>query len=152
MTEIHTPARTGLGDVVAVDERTRLVLGQELDVAYEQPDVGHALVHRAGDTLVLVDTGAGHEPVDPHRFVDDLTRRIGEIGGGGSNPNPVFTGMMAVDLPAEIGLRPAHGDDARPWSRPAPEDPAPVGGLPRGIALLAAVAAMAGWKLRGRDR
>lgn len=50
-------AETPLGAVVEIDDRTVLVTGQELDIAHEQPDVGHALVHRAGDTLVLVDTG-----------------------------------------------------------------------------------------------
>ncbi|MFD8981308.1 MBL fold metallo-hydrolase [Streptomyces sp. NPDC059564] len=46
-----------LGDLVAIDDRTVLVLGQELDVGHDQPDVANALAHRAGDTLVLVDTG-----------------------------------------------------------------------------------------------
>ncbi|MCT4351690.1 MBL fold metallo-hydrolase [Streptomyces sp. Je 1-79] len=49
---------TALGDLIEVDDRTVLVLGQGLDVARGQPDVANALVHRAGDTLVLVDTGA----------------------------------------------------------------------------------------------
>ncbi|MEV6682348.1 MBL fold metallo-hydrolase [Streptomyces erythrochromogenes] len=48
---------TALGDVIEIDDRTVLVLGRELDLAHDQPDVGNALVHRAGDTLVLVDTG-----------------------------------------------------------------------------------------------
>ncbi|MFF4746162.1 MBL fold metallo-hydrolase [Streptomyces sp. NPDC047980] len=34
-----------------------LVLGRELDIERDQPDVPNVLVHRAGDTLVLVDTG-----------------------------------------------------------------------------------------------
>lgn len=99
-----------------------------------------------------LDITAGHEPVAPERFVDDITRRLAEIGGGGPNPNPVFTGMMSVNLLAEIGLRPDRGQDDRPWSRPAREDPAPVAGMPHGVALLPAAAAMVGWKLRGRDR
>ncbi|MET9853691.1 MBL fold metallo-hydrolase [Streptomyces sp. NPDC006450] len=48
---------TALGDLIEIDERTVLVLGQGLDLAHGQPDVANALVHRAGDTLVLVDTG-----------------------------------------------------------------------------------------------
>lgn len=48
---------TGLGELVGIDGRTVLVLGQELDVERGQPDVGNALVHRAGETLVVVDTG-----------------------------------------------------------------------------------------------
>ncbi|MFD9103632.1 MBL fold metallo-hydrolase [Streptomyces virginiae] len=48
---------TALGDPIDIDDRTVLVLGRELDLAHDQPDVGNALVHRTGDTLVLVDTG-----------------------------------------------------------------------------------------------
>ncbi|MFD8291649.1 MBL fold metallo-hydrolase [Streptomyces lavendulae] len=48
---------TALGDLIGIDSSTLLVLGQELDVEHGQPDVGNALVHRTGDTLVLVDTG-----------------------------------------------------------------------------------------------
>ncbi|MEV8533856.1 MBL fold metallo-hydrolase [Streptomyces sp. NPDC051211] len=48
---------TALGDLIEIDDRTVLALGQGLDVEHDQPDVANALVHRAGDTLVLVDTG-----------------------------------------------------------------------------------------------
>ncbi|WP_326593222.1 hypothetical protein [Streptomyces sp. NBC_01294] len=48
---------TALGDLIAIDDQTVLVRGQELDVEHDQPDVANALVHRVGDTLVLVDTG-----------------------------------------------------------------------------------------------
>ncbi|MFF3859527.1 MBL fold metallo-hydrolase [Streptomyces sp. NPDC002209] len=48
---------TALGDLIEIDDRTVLVLGQELDLEHDQPDVANALVHRAGDTLVVVDTG-----------------------------------------------------------------------------------------------
>jgi hypothetical protein len=46
--------------------------------------------------------------------------------------------------------------DDQPWSHPAPVNPEPVAGMPHGLALhglalLPAAAAMAGWKLRGRD-
>ncbi|MEU9379408.1 MBL fold metallo-hydrolase [Streptomyces sp. NPDC048255] len=46
-----------LGDLIQIDDGTVLVCGQELDVGRGQPDVANALVHRVGDTLVLVDTG-----------------------------------------------------------------------------------------------
>ncbi|MGW7100638.1 MBL fold metallo-hydrolase [Streptomyces sp. NPDC054838] len=49
---------TALGDLIRIDDRTVLVLGQELDVEHGRPDVANALVHRADTTLVLVDTGA----------------------------------------------------------------------------------------------
>ncbi|MFE3761301.1 MBL fold metallo-hydrolase [Streptomyces sp. NPDC059104] len=48
---------TALGDSIGIDGATVLVLGQELAVERGQPDVANALVHRTGDTLVLVDTG-----------------------------------------------------------------------------------------------
>ncbi|MGW7381477.1 MBL fold metallo-hydrolase [Streptomyces sp. NPDC054794] len=48
---------TTLGDLIEIDERTVLVLGQELRVERDQPDVANSLVHRVGDTLVMVDTG-----------------------------------------------------------------------------------------------
>lgn len=48
---------TALGDLIEIDDQTVLVLGQELDLEHDQPDVANALVHRVGDTLVLVDTG-----------------------------------------------------------------------------------------------
>ncbi|WP_327254998.1 MBL fold metallo-hydrolase [Streptomyces sp. NBC_01244] len=48
---------TALGDLIEIDDRTLLVLGQGLDLAHGQPDVANALVHRVGDTLVVVDTG-----------------------------------------------------------------------------------------------
>ncbi|MEJ2885595.1 MBL fold metallo-hydrolase [Actinomycetospora aeridis] len=95
----------------------------------------------------------GHDTVDPAGFATDLGRRVAELGGGGPNPNPVFGGMMSVNMLDEIGLRPAHaGHEGRPWSRPGRTDPAPVAGMPHGIALLPAAAAMVGWKLRGRDK
>ncbi|MEU2491057.1 MBL fold metallo-hydrolase [Streptomyces sp. NPDC007883] len=48
---------TALGDLIEIDDRTVLVLGRELAIERDQPDVANALVHRTGDTLVLVDTG-----------------------------------------------------------------------------------------------
>ncbi|MEU7066293.1 MBL fold metallo-hydrolase [Streptomyces sp. NPDC046161] len=48
---------TALGELIEIDGRTVLVLGQELDFEQDQPDVANALVHRVGDTLVIVDTG-----------------------------------------------------------------------------------------------
>ncbi|MBT2482364.1 hypothetical protein [Streptomyces sp. ISL-94] len=37
---------TALGDLIESDDRTVLVLGQELDVEHDQPDVANTLVHR----------------------------------------------------------------------------------------------------------
>lgn len=99
-----------------------------------------------------LDATSGHASVVPDAFVDDFAQRVGAIGAGGPNPNPLFTGMMGVNILAELGLRPEHRGDDAPWSRPALENPEPVAGMPHGLAVLPAALAMAGWKLRGRDR
>ncbi|MFE5618570.1 hypothetical protein [Streptomyces sp. NPDC056470] len=41
---------TALGDLIEIDDRTVLVLGQGLHLAQGRPDVADALVHRPGDT------------------------------------------------------------------------------------------------------
>jgi glyoxylase-like metal-dependent hydrolase (beta-lactamase superfamily II) len=46
-----------LGEQIEVDSRTRLIVGRELDIAARQPDVCNVIVHRTGDTLVIVDSG-----------------------------------------------------------------------------------------------
>lgn len=46
------------GEALAVGDDTIVVFGQELRVEAAQPDVANAVVHRAGRTLVVVDTGA----------------------------------------------------------------------------------------------
>ena len=63
-----------LGDIVEIDGRTVLVLGQEVDVDKGQPDAGNALVHRVDDTLFLVDTGVTNE------FRAALIRAIERVG------------------------------------------------------------------------
>ncbi len=50
-----------LGETPTIDDRTLLVLGQELAVPHGQPDVANALVHRSGKTLVVIDTGVTEE-------------------------------------------------------------------------------------------
>ena len=46
-----------LGEQIEIDARTRLIMGQELDMRARQPDVCNVIVHRAGDVLVLIDSG-----------------------------------------------------------------------------------------------
>lgn len=66
---------TALGELIEIDDRTVLVLGQELDVAHDQPDAANALVHRVGDTLVIVDTGV----TTPFRAaLLGATRKVGD--------------------------------------------------------------------------
>lgn len=63
-----------LGDIIRIDDRTVLVLGQELDFEKGQPDAGNALLHRVDDTLFLVDTGV------TTAFRDALTKASDEVG------------------------------------------------------------------------
>jgi hypothetical protein len=90
--------------------------------------------------------------VDPHEFAERYARGVTELGVGGANPNPMFTGMMAVNQLAEIGLRPDGSESGASWSRPALANPAPVAGMPRGLALVPAAVAMLRWKLQKKDR
>jgi glyoxylase-like metal-dependent hydrolase (beta-lactamase superfamily II) len=69
-----TEARPGLGTQHRIDEQTILVLGQELVIAQEQPDVGNAVVHRCGDTVFLIDSGV----TTPFR--DALAAALDEVG------------------------------------------------------------------------
>ncbi|MBC2893280.1 MBL fold metallo-hydrolase [Rhodococcus sp. 4CII] len=46
-----------LCEQIEIDDRTRMIVGQELDMVAGQPDVCNVIVHRAGDLLVLVDSG-----------------------------------------------------------------------------------------------
>ena len=62
-----------LGKQIEIDARTRLIVGQELNMAAGQPDVCNVIVHRTGDTLVLVDSGVTSTIRDAIRTVaDDL--------------------------------------------------------------------------------
>ena len=54
---IPTSDQTTLGTVQRIDDRTVLVLGQDLNVAANQPDVANVLLHRVGRTLFMIDTG-----------------------------------------------------------------------------------------------
>ncbi len=65
---------TTLGDLIEIDDASVLVLGQGLDVEHDRPDVANALVHRAGDTLVLVDTGV------TAAFREALREAAGRVG------------------------------------------------------------------------
>lgn len=71
--ELITPA-PALGTRLRIDDATVLVIGQPLDVAKSQPDAANALVHRTGNTLVLVDTGV------TTAFRDALLRAVDEVG------------------------------------------------------------------------
>lgn len=101
---------------------------------------------------VALSATKGRASVASHEFAAEYARGVANLGVGGANPNPMFTGMMAVNQLAEIGLRPDGTSVGGSWSRPALENPAPVAGMPRGLALLPAAVAMLRWKLQKRDR
>ncbi|THA87028.1 MBL fold metallo-hydrolase [Streptomyces sp. A0592] len=106
---------TALGDLIGIDDRTVLVLGRELDFAHDQPDVGNALVHRAGDTLVLVDTGVttafraalrtAADRVGPWSRVLVLTTH--------GHPDHVGNNDLADELADELGVPAEHYVPAR---------------------------------------
>ncbi len=60
---------------------------------------------------------AGQESVSPVEFVRQYTRALAELDVAGANPNPLFTGMMALNTLRELGLSPDDGP-ASPWRRP----------------------------------
>lgn len=91
-------------------------------------------------------------PVRPSAFVEPYAHAYAAAGGGGANPNPMFVAMMGTNQLREIGLRPESDAPDAPWSRPALENPEPVEGMPHGIKLVPAAAAMLAWKLHGRDK
>jgi len=89
--------------------------------------------------------------VVPSAFTARYAEALTELGVMGANPNPFFTAMVAKNQLREIGLRPESGGVDAPWSRPALVEPAPVPGMPRGLAMIPAAVAMLRWKLQGRD-
>ncbi|WP_181784029.1 MBL fold metallo-hydrolase [Pseudonocardia pini] len=91
-------------------------------------------------------------PIRGSAFTTRYADTVAELGIGGANPNAMFTGMMAVNTLREIGLRPQSTKADAEWSRPALTNPAPVAGMPRGLRLLPAAAAMVAWRIQGRDR
>ncbi|QES52790.1 MBL fold metallo-hydrolase [Streptomyces venezuelae] len=78
--------------------------------------------------LRLAGEGAGADGrVRPSAFAARYAEVTAELGVGGANPNPMFAAMMAVNQLRELGLRPESGEADAPWSRPAPDHPAPPG-------------------------
>ena len=90
--------------------------------------------------------------IRPSTFTARYAAALTDLGVVGPNPSPFFTAMVATNQLRAIGLRPESDGPDAPWSRPALDDPAPVAGVPHGLALVPAAVAMLRWKLRGRDR
>ncbi|MEU2428358.1 MBL fold metallo-hydrolase [Streptomyces sp. NPDC007861] len=132
---------TALGDLIEIDDRTVLVLGQGLDFDHDQPDVANALVHRVGDTLVLVDTGV------TAAFRAALREAAGRVGRWSralvltthGHPDHVGNNDLADELADERGVPVEHyvpapdldqmRDPASYWTRSL-ERIAGVGPLP----------------------
>ena len=101
---------------------------------------------------LALDTVAEEKSVRPKDFLVEYTAGMNKLDVGGANPNPMFTAMMALNQPAEVGLSPVGGHSDSDWQRPdlvTPETPA---AQPRGLALIPAAAEMVAWKLRKLDR
>jgi hypothetical protein len=64
--------------------------------------------------------------VRPSAFTTRYAETFADLGGGGANPNAMFTAMMAVNQLRELGLRPESGGVDAPWARPTLQNPARV--------------------------
>ncbi|TCK27564.1 MBL fold metallo-hydrolase [Pseudonocardia endophytica] len=121
------------------DDEARSYLDSVLDQAAAMHEAALGLTKEAGSVV-------------PSAFTDRYAQALTDLGVVGANPSPFFTAMVATNELREIGLRPESGAVDGPWSRPALTDPAPVAGMPRGLALLPAAVAMLRWKIQGRDK
>jgi glyoxylase-like metal-dependent hydrolase (beta-lactamase superfamily II) len=106
---------TALGDVVEIDDSTVLVLGQPLDIEHDQPDVGIVVIHRAGHTLFVVDTGVTEEF---RRAVRGATDRVGPwhrlmVLTTHGHPDHVGNNDLADELGRERGVPVEHFLPAR---------------------------------------
>lgn len=104
-----------LGRVQRIDDRTVLVLGQELNVDAKQPDVANALVHRAGGTIVIVDTGV------TTAFRDALKAAVNDVGDAErlllltthGHTDHVGNNDLVDEIAAERGITAEHFVPAR---------------------------------------
>ena len=93
---------------------------------------------------------SGESPVDDRQFVEHVSDYLSTIDASSANPNPVFTAMMSVNLLTAEGLEPpGHGHS---WRRVGLDEPQPVSGRPKGLALIPAAIEVTTWKLRTRGR
>lgn len=96
-----------LGSTLRVDDRTVLVLGQELDVASNQPDVANVVLHRVDDTLFMVDTGVTAEFREALKSAVDLvgpwSRLVVLITHG--HPDHVGNNDLVDELAEERGIQ-----------------------------------------------
>lgn len=106
---------TSLGQIQRIDDRTVLVLGQELNVEAKQPDVANALVHRAGDTVIVVDTGVtGPFRAALRAAVDDLgdARRLLLLTTHGHTDH-IGNNDVVDEIASERGITAEHFVPAR---------------------------------------
>ena len=104
-----------LGQIQRIDDRTVLVLGQELNVEAKQPDVANALVHRAGDTVIVVDTGVtGPFRAALRAAVDDLgdARRLLLLTTHGHTDH-IGNNDVVDEIASERGITAEHFVPAR---------------------------------------
>lgn len=106
---------SALGQLQQIDDRTVLVKGQELNIEAKQPDVANALVHRAGDTIVIVDTGVTAP------FRDALRAAVNQFGDAQrlllltthGHTDHVGNNDVVDDIAAERGMVAEHFVPAR---------------------------------------
>lgn len=116
-------------------------------VAYLEGLLGQACALQEA-ALGITEDGS---PIRPSVFTGHYADAVGALHVGGANPNEMFAGMMATNQLREIGYRPETSAVDAPWSRLALENPAPVAGMPHGLALLPAAVEMVRWKAQGRN-
>ena len=109
-----------------------------------------ALVTGMLDDALAIDefrrSAGGDDAVDDRTFVEKFAEHLSSSGARATNPNPVFTAMMSVNLLAASGLdAPQHGHS---WRTEPLNNPEPVSGRPKGLALVPAAVEATAWKLR----
>lgn len=106
MTDTAANLQPALGSTIRIDERTVLIVGQELNVAAGQPDVANVVLHRVDRTVFMIDTGATtvfrralKEALDLVGPFDQLTVLITH-----GHPDHVANNDLADELAAERGI------------------------------------------------
>ncbi len=100
-------AEPAFGEAVEIAERTLLVGGRPMDFQKLQADVAAVLLHRAGDTLYIIDTGATEDFRQPLREAIDRLAPFKRVVLVNSHGHPDHVGNNS--LIDELGVRePEH--------------------------------------------
>lgn len=145
---------TAAASMVAEGQVHRLTDGHTFAVA--DADQAAARLQGLLDNAVALQTRAaavvaGQESVNPVEFVRQCSGTLAELDVAGANPNPMFTGMMALNTLGELGLSPDAGP-ASSWRRPPLITPTAPSLPRRAVAGVGLIAGVIGWRIRGRNR